>query len=658
MRQKNVNWFKVRIFLVCCVLCLCFAMVLARMFQLQVLKKERLYEMAAKQQRIQIPLAPKRGAILDRKGNELAVSVEVDSVHANPKQVTDPEKTASAIAGVLQIDKEDIQRRLKSGRSFEWVERKISSKEAEQIKALKLPGIYFVKENQRFYPNGALAAHVVGFVGIDSRGLEGVEVQYDGQLNGNNIVWTMSRDAMGREIATGEAPFVKEEHFSNVHLTLDKQIQYVAETELARAVQKWNAKGGFLIAMEPSTGKILAMACYPAFNPNQYLQGRAKVWRNRAVADAFEPGSMFKTFAIAAALEEKIVSPADSFFCENGSYKVGRETIHDHGRHGWLTVQQIIKFSSNIGASKIAEKMGKERFYRFISGFGFGEKTKVGLPGEARGIVHAPGSWSPVALDTISFGQGISVTGIQLLSALSAIANGGTLMKPYLVEKITNEKGEVVQAFKPEPVRRIVSEDSALKVTAMLKTVTEKGGTAEAAALAGYEVAGKTGTAQKVDGLLGRYAEDRYTSGFMGFGPADDPRIAMVVVIDEPRGNDFGGVVSAPVFRTVSEKVFPYLNALPRGTMVVKREPAEADPKPETRETEKPIEEVRVGRTVGKETMPDLTGLSMRNALSRIEGKGLIVKVSGSGKVIEQTPRAGVPIERGDICFLKFQSPS
>ena len=353
-----------------------------------------------------------------------------------------------------------------------------------------------------------------------------------------------------------------------------------------------------------------------------------------------------------------MVRPSDSFFCENGSYTVYDRTIHDHSKHGWLTFQQIIKFSSNIGASKVGEKMGRERFYRYISAFGFGEKTRIGLPGEGKGIVHHPRYWPPVALDTISFGQGISVTGIQLVTALSAIANGGFLMKPYVVEKITDEKGEVVQSFQPEIVRKVISEETAKKVTALLKATTEKGGTGEGAVPAGYEVAGKTGTAQKVDSLLGGYSEDRYTSGFMGFAPAEEPKIVLLVVIDEPQGNNYGGVVAAPVFKAIMEKVLPYLHVLPKGTMIVKNEIEFDSRKRAIWESQPMIDGVRVGKGAGTVVMPDLTGLSMRNALSRIEGKGLIIKVSGNGKVVEQTPRPGTVIEKGDICYLKFQSPS
>lgn len=656
MKRKSINWFKVRIIFLCCLLSVCFVMIAGRMFQLQVLKKEQLYKLAAQQHHVQIPLVPKRGTVYDDKNNELAVSIEVDSVYADARKIEDVRKMVNELASILQIDREELKQRLKSRRSFEWIQRKISSKEVEQIKALQLPGIHFLKENRRFYPNSQLAAHLVGFVGLDSKGLEGIEYQYDALLNGTNHVMTTARDALGREIAIGKGPFKKEDHYRNIVLTIDKPIQHITETELGRGVEKWGAKGGVAIAMDPFTGRILAMASYPTFNPNEFIQYRSKNWRNRAISDVFEPGSLFKAFLAAAALEEQVVRPSDSFFCENGSYTVYDRTIHDTSKHGWLTFQQIIKFSSNIGASKVGEKMGKDRYYRYISAFGFGEKTRVGLPGEGKGIVRHPRYWPPVALDTISFGQGVSVTGIQLVTALSAIANGGSLMKPYVVEKIINEKGEVVQSFQPEVVRKVISEETAKKVTALLKATTEKGGTGEEAVPAGYEIAGKTGTAQKVDSLLGGYYEDRYLSGFMGFAPAEEPKLVLLVVIDEPQGNNYGGVVAAPIFRAIIEKVLSYLHVVPKGTMIVKNE---IDLTPQKAIWVNPpiIDEVKVGKGAGTIVMPDLTGLSMRNALSRMEGKGLIIRVLGNGKVVEQNPRPGTVIEKGDICYLKFQSP-
>lgn len=657
MKHQSINWFKVRIIFISSLLSFCFVMIVGRMFQLQVLKKEQLYKLAAQQHHVQIPLVPKRGTIYDSKNNELAVSIEVDSVYADARKVQDIKKTVNDLASILQIDREELKQRLKNRRPFEWIQRKISSKEVEQIKALKLPGIHFLKESRRFYPNSQLAAHLVGFVGLDSKGLEGIEYQYDALLNGTNEVMTTARDALGREIALGKGPFKKDDHSRNIILTVDKAIQHITETELGLGVEKWGAKGGVAIAMDPMTGKVLAMASYPTYNPNEFIHYRSKNWRNRAISDFFEPGSLFKAFLAAAALEEKVVRPSDSFFCENGSYTVYDRTIHDASKHGWLTFQQILKFSSNIGASKVGEKIGKERYYRYISAFGFGEKTRVGLPGEGKGIVHHPRYWPPVALDTISFGQGISVTAIQLVTALSAIANGGSLMKPYVVEKILNEKGEVIQSFQPEVVRKVISEETAKKVTAMLKATTEKGGTGEGAVPAGYEVAGKTGTAQKADSLLGGYSEDRFLSGFMGFAPVEEPKLVLLVVIDEPQGNNYGGVVAAPVFRTIMEKVLPYLQVIPKGTTIVKNE-MDLTPQKAIWVTPPRIDEVRVGKGAGVIVMPDLTGLSMRNALSRIEGKGLIIKVSGNGKVVEQNPRPGAVIEKGDICYLKFQSPS
>ncbi len=657
MKRKSFNWFKVRIIFLSCLLFFCFVLLLGRMFQLQVLKKEQLYKLAAQQQLAQIPLVPKRGTIYDSRGNELAVSIEVDSVYADARRVTDVEKTAKELAAILEIDRWELKQRLKSHRSFEWVQRKISPKEVEQIKELRLPGIFYLKENRRFYPNSQLAAHLVGFVGLDSKGLEGIEFQYDALLNGENQVWTAARDALGREIATGKTPFAKEDHYRNVILTIDKPIQHITETELGRGVERWGAKGGMAIVMDPWTGKILAMASFPTFNPNQFIQYRSKSWRNRALSDVFEPGSLFKAFLAAAALEEQVVRPSDSFFCENGSYKVYDRTIHDHSKHGYLTFQQIIKFSSNIGASKVGEKMGKERFYRYISAFGFGEKTRIGLPGEGKGIVRHPRYWSPVALDTISFGQGVSVTGVQLATALSAIANGGFLMKPYVVEKITNEKGETVQAFKPETARKVISEETARKVRGLLKAATDKGGTGEEAAPAGYEVAGKTGTAQKVDSLMGGYSDDRYVSGFMGFAPAESPKLVVLVIVDEPQGNSFGGVVAAPIFKTIMEKALPFFNVIPKGAMVVKSE-FDSPPRREASGSQPLADGIRAGKGMGTVVMPDLTGLSMRNALTRIEGKGLVIKVSGNGKVVDQVPRPGSVIEKGDICFLKFRSPS
>jgi len=657
MKRKSINWFKVRVILISFFLCFSFVLIVGRMFQLQVLKKEQLYKLAARQQSSQIPLVPKRGTIYDRNENELAVSVEVDSVYAESKKVVEVEKTVQKLSVIFPNDQKELREKLKSRKSFEWIERKISPQEAEAVQALHLSGIHFLRENKRFYPNSNLAAHIIGFVGLDSKGLEGIELQHDVLLNGKQNVLITERDAMGRGIMTSGGPFEKEEHYRNIILTIDKQIQHVVEAELSHAVQKWGANGGMAIVMDPKTGKILALTSYPFFNPNQFIQYRPRSWRNRTISDVFEPGSMFKAFLAAAVLEEKIVQPTDSFYCENGFYTVYDRTIRDTSKHGWLTFHQVIKMSSNIGAAKAAEKIGKERFYRYLCDFGFGEKTRVGLPGEAKGIVQHSRYWPPITLNTIAYGQGIAVTGIQMATALSAIANGGVLMRPQVVERITNERGEVIQSFQPEAVRRVISGETSKKVIGLLKAATEKGGTGEQAVPQGYEVAGKTGTAQKADSILGGYSEDKFTSGFMGFAPADEPKIVVLVVIDEPRGSTYGGIVAAPVFRAIVEKVLPYLNILPKGTMIVKDE-SESPAKREVARTLPVIEEIKVGKGAERVVMPDLAGLSMRSALSRIEGRGLIIRVSGNGRLVEQVPRAGVVIDKGEICFLKFESPS
>jgi cell division protein FtsI (penicillin-binding protein 3) len=657
MKKRSINWFKVRVIFISFFIFFSFALIIGRMFQLQVLKKEQLYKLAARQQMSQIPLVPKRGTIYDRNMNELAVSIEVDSVYAESKKVVEVERAVREISTILQNDPRELREKLKNQKSFEWIQRKISPKEAESVKSLRLTGIHFLRENKRFYPQSHLAAHVIGFVGLDSKGLEGIELQYDVLLNGRQNVLTTEKDAMGRGIMTAGSPLEKEDHYRNIILTIDKQVQHVAETELSHTVQKTGAKGGMVIVMDPVTGKILALTSYPLFNPNQFIQYRPKSWRNRAISDVFEPGSMFKAFLAAAVLEEKIVRPTDSFYCENGSYTVYDRTIRDTSKHGYLTFQQVIKVSSNIGAAKAAEKMGKDKFYRYLCNFGFGEKTGIGLPGEAKGIFQHPRYWAPVTLDTIAFGQGVAVTGIQMATALSAIVNGGTLMKPYVVEKVTNEKEVEIQSFKPRPVRRVISEETSQSVMALLRGTTEKGGTGEQAVPQGYEVGGKTGTAQKADSLLGGYSEDKFISSFMGFAPAEDPKIVVLVVIDEPQGSTYGGVVAAPVFRTIVEKVLPYLNILPKGTIIVKNE-SEPSVKREAGWALPEIDGVKVGKGTERVLMPDLAGLSMRNALSRIEGKGLIIKVSGNGRLVEQVPRAGSVIDKGEICYLKFESPS
>ena len=418
------------------------------------------------------------------------------------------------------------------------------------------------EREEKILPGTISAAHVIGFSGVDSRGLEGLELMYDDFLKGEMVFSKRQRDAHGSEIIMKGLDLVNTTEEKDIVLTIDKTIQYIAEKELKKTVKEFNAKAGVVIVMDSWTGEILAMVNEPTFNPNLFRKSKPANWRNRAVTDVFEPGSTFKVFMMAAALENGNIKPNDIFYGEKGSYKIYSETIHDYKQFGWLSVPQIMKYSSNIGAVKIAERMGEKDFYKYIRSFGFGSKTGIDLPGESQGLVRDVRDWSKVSLATISFGQGISVTGVQLVTALSAIANGGYLMEPYVVKKLLNDDGSTMKEVVPIIKRRVLSADTVRIMKKILKGVTEEDGTGVNASLPGYEVGGKTGTAQKVDFVKGGYG-DGYLSSFMGFLPVDNPRLTMFVAIDEPEGLFYGGQVAAPLFREITRQVMPYLGVLP-----------------------------------------------------------------------------------------------
>jgi len=557
MRRKSIHRPKARIFVVFFLLFLCFPALFLRIIQLQLLKKEELSRLASRQHQSVVTYTPKRGTIYDVKGNTLAESIEVDSVYARPEDVENPSRTAKELAHILNLDKGSLTKKLKSRKGFLWVKRQVTPKETSRIKESELRGIYFLKESrriypQRFYPHSHLAAHLVGFVGIDSKGLEGIEARYDAVLSGDTKRLILEKDAFGREIIT-EVPIPgKSAQNYTLSLTIDTNIQYVVEVELKRAVEGKGAKKGMAVVMDPMSGKILAMANYPSFNPNRFWDYPPLTWRNRAITDVFEPGSIFKVFLASAALEEKVVKKHDIFFCQNGSYTISNKTIRDVKKYGWLSLEHIIKYSSNIGAAKIAQRVGSEKLYHYIREFGFGNKTGIDLPGEAKGIVRPYRTWSNVGLANIAFGQGIAVTSVQLIAAISSIANGGNLLKPYVVDRIVDPKGKVVKQSQPVIIKRVLSKETAEIVTSILKGVVKEGGTGTKAALPHYDVAGKTGTAQKVDGLVGGYYEDRFISSFMGYVPSNQPRLVILVVIDEPQGIPYGGSVAGPVFRNIA----------------------------------------------------------------------------------------------------------
>jgi len=540
------------------------AIIGARAYTLQIVQSEWLSQKLMDQVTKKELLSSRRGVIYDCNRVELAVSLDVDSLYARPRLMQDKKDAAQKLCSILGIPRDKILGIIQNRQSFVWVKRKITPEQSEKIKDLKISGLGFIKEAQRFYPHKELAGQLLGFVGVDSQGLEGIEREFDKQIKGASGYLLVNRDALGRDLFPEGIKKVDSLRGYNLVLTIDKNVQYIVEKELQAAVTAARARSGLAVAMDPRTGEILASAVAPAFNPNQG-NSSGSIWKNRAITDVFEPGSTFKPFVVGSALEEGVVKPADIYDCENGSYPIGGKIIHDAHPHGLLSVTEVIKFSSNIGASKIAQHLGRERFYNYIRKFGFSQETGIELPGEVSGYIPHASQWREINLGTISFGQGVSVTALQMAAAYSAIANGGLLMRPYLVKKIQEDCGTVIQEAGPAIIRRVISEQSARMLREMLKTVTEDGGTGQRARVEGYEVAGKTGTAQKI-AANGKGYSDKCISSFVGFIPAQDPKLTIVVVIDEPQGVTYGGVVAAPAFSKMAQQILCYQRIYPEAS--------------------------------------------------------------------------------------------
>jgi len=488
----------------------------------------------------------------------MAVSIDTTSVAAYPRIISDPDRTAGVLAKALDLNKRAVKRKLISKRSFVWLKRQVTPKETKAVSALEITGVDFIPAYGRFYPNRGLAASVLGFSGTEGRGLEGLEYRYENYLQGPTRKVTVLKDALGRGFNEE-----KEDHDSeggnNLVLTIDRNIQYIAENALQEAVTRFSARSGMVIVMAPKSGAILALAQSPNFNPNAFGSYDKELWRNRAITDPFEPGSTMKIFSAAAAIESGICTPNTIFFCENGSFKVGKHTVHDTHPYDWLSLQQIVKYSSNIGAVKVGQSIGQEFLYTVLRNFGFGQKTGIDCPGETSGSLASWKRWSSIDAGAIAFGQGMAVSAVQLAAAVSAIANDGMLMQPYVVQAITDTNGRLIKNTTPQKIRQVVSPETARTVRKILRTVTTSGGTGVQAALEGYTVCGKTGTAQKVD-RNGAYAKGKYVASFVGFVPARAPKLTILVAIDEPEKQHYGGIVTAPVFRTIAEESLNYLN--------------------------------------------------------------------------------------------------
>jgi cell division protein FtsI (penicillin-binding protein 3) len=672
------KWVRLRLGLVALALLAFGLYISGRFFYLQVIRGPELREEATREYQKFCPVLPVRGMILDRNGTELAVSTEVTSVVAHPSQIKHAARLSRELAPILGYKKQYLQEMLTRARPFVFVKRHLTPEreeafraweaaEAKKIRASKSTGrndldaIYLIPEAKRYYPQLGLAGQVLGFCNIDGQGLEGLEIQYNQELFGKpKKCWNMT-DARGHIVVTGEKAWDPEVMGNNVVLTLDRTLQYIAEKELNAGVEKYHAAGGLALVMRPQTGEILAMAQTPCSDPNRYGKFDEFARRNRQVTDCLEPGSTFKIFIVASALDAQVVKPGDKFHCENGTWHLGaKEVIHDVHPYGSLSVQQVVQKSSNIGAAKISHKLGAKRLDHYLHDFGFGLRTGISFPGETAGLVkNLLRTRSLIDRTTVAFGQGVSVTPLQMTAALAAMGNGGVLMEPHLVKEVLSPQGKVVKEYPPNPVRRVLSQQTAHQMLAIMETVTQAGGTAKEAAPPGFTVAGKTGTAQKIVGRA--YSHSKFNSLFIGLIPADNPVLAICVIVDEPKGAIFGGVVAGPIFREIAAQSLRVLGYYPKEPPKDKNEPvlaglltspAAAATGPEVKFTPPKLAISKGPLTV----MPELRGYTIRQVLTLLNRSGLHCRFEGSGMAVSQEPAPGTAITPGATCSVKFKS--
>ncbi len=635
--------------------------IVVRLVHLQVLERATFARQAARQSERTLTIEARRGPILDRNGRQLALSVDAESLYAVPQDVQDPDGTAAALAAALHLDaheRRELSTQLRRSRAFVWVKRKLDPRAAAAVRELQLDGIGFLPETRRYYPKRELASQVIGYVGLDNAGMSGIEYAFDEQVRGRAAKVVVRTDARRRPVGHTEKPST--EGYSVV-LAIDERVQHVAERELRRAVAETRAVSGLALVMEPHTGEILAMANEPTFNPNSFGDYPAARWVNRAVADAYEPGSIFKIITAAAGLQEKVVTPDESLDCGGGFMEISGIRINDHGVFHRLSFRDVIAQSSDVGVARVAQRLGSKQFERYLRDFGFGSATGVDLPGEAKGLLRPVSRWSDLSLPTLAFGQEIGVTALQMIDAAAVIANGGYRMRPLMVKRIETPDGRVVKSFHPEAMQRVVEPQTADTLIEILEGVVAHG-TGRRAAIPGYTVAGKTGTAQKVR-AGGGYSMDDHVASFVGLVPSRRPALVVLVSLDTPRGAlNQGGHVAAPLFASIAEPALRVLGvppddpervlrlpSLPDGALSVSLRSAgrNADARQDWNTTPLPVP-ARSGPLL----MPDLQGRSARDAALVAARFGLVLELRGSGQVVAQQPSVGEEVEPGVTCVL------
>ncbi len=584
-----------------------------------------------------IDVAGERGSIVDRLGRPFAISIELDSLFADPQLVEDPAATADLLAPILDVPRATLLEQLSRGNRFVWLARQLPAATAAAVAELDLPGVRLLPEAHRDYPAGPLAAQILGFVGTDGEGLEGLEARFDSVLMGDGYQYRVLRDGRRRVVNHAAVLGRRSSEGDTLVLTLDHSIQHRAEASLAEAIGKHDAAGGMAVVIDVQTGELLALASLPSFDPNHIRGIDRTLFRHQAVSTVFEPGSTIKPFVLAALLDQGLVTRDERVFCENGAYRLGRRTVHDAHPHGDLSVDEVLKFSSNIGTTKLGERLGPAKLEAALRSFGFGSRTGIDLYGEEGGILHDSAGWSRIGFATHTFGQGMAVTAVQLAAAFSALVNGGHRVHPHVVAEVRDQEGRVIPLrpplVEPEP---IIGAAASADLRAMLGQVMEEGGTGVRARLEEYSAGGKTGTAQKVKD--GRYAPGVYVSSFIGFAPRDEPRIVTLVVLDEPKDGHYGGTVAGPAFRDITTHALRELGVPPDRPKEL--EPLVADAEDEREGLPDPVFDLLAEAP----TMPDLTGLSARDALVAVHGAGLELELDGSGLVSGQEPAAGAPI--------------